>query len=324
MTSYRTVIVLLVALLAPWSPQFEGSRLHGSVEDVVRCGDDQPLPPPLALPERPTEVRPVAVPRAFVGGYLEAYRDLLPRDLPETYDLLIFAFARIDEHGGVVFDHEQPDAALREDIRARNAAGKPTLVSIGGAGGAESGLHAPEERQRFLDEIIEVIDAYGFSGVDWDLERGIPGGISTDGIVAVSLALRQRYGEDFAVTLAPYDTPEITSAYQEIAGRLRDHLTFVGFQFYNGPQPPTPGSVLAVTDAWLTACRLAPSQWALGFVRVDDNLGHTTPLDRMAEIYEHVDGQHPGIRGVWTWAIADRDRPVGYRFANTMSDHLSR
>lgn len=324
MRSSLTALLLLAALLAPWAPQFEFGRANGDVQQEAGCGDHRPVPPALELPDRPPEARPVPVPETFVGGYLEHYRDLLPSELPEAYDLLIFAFARIDDRGSVVFDHHQPGEALREDIRARNAEGKPTLISIGGAGGAKSGLHGAAERQRFLDDIIAVIDAYGFSGVDWDLEQGIPGGISTDGIVAVSLALLERYGEDFAVTLAPYDTPEIVAAYKEVAGRLRDHLTFVGFQFYNGPRPPTPGAVLAVTDAWLSECRLAPSQWALGFVRVDDNLGHTTPHDRMVEIYDHVEGWYPGIRGTWTWAIADQDRHDAYRFAITMSDHMSR
>jgi hypothetical protein len=137
--------------------------------------------------------------------------------------------------------------------------------------------------------------------------------------VAVSQALAERYGEDFAITMAPYDRAEITETYKNVAGRTRDILTFVGYQFYNNHEVPTEEYVLAVTDEWLTECELDESQWALGFLHDDDNLGLTTPHDQMANIYVEVEQAYPDVRGTWTWAIGEKDEPLGYPFAVTMS-----
>lgn len=326
-TAVVTVLLVLIMIVTSCTPEPTGPA-PGDTDDAEpgeteepepSCGDDEPDPPAVTTSEVEPPFEPVPVPDTFVGGYLEHYRELLPRDLPEEYNLLLFAFLRIDDEGGAVFTHEQSASLLKADIRARNAEGRPTLLSIGGAGGARTGLHTQGERQRLVDDLVSVIDDYRFSGIDWDLEQ-VPGGISADGLVAVSQALVQRYGDDFAITLAPYDRPEITETYKNVAGRLRDVLTFVGYQFYNNEEVPTVDHVLAVTEEWLSECRLEASQWALGFLHADDNLGLTTSHDRMADIYEAVAERHPDVRGTWTWAVGEKDEPLGYPFAETMSE----
>jgi hypothetical protein len=287
------------------------------------CGGDTDQPEPLAFDGPPPAFSPVPVPDRFVGGYLEHYVDLLPRDLPDEYTLILFAFARVDAEGGVIFDHHQDTDALIHDISDRRHRGEPTLLSIGGTGGARSGLHRPEHRERFLADLVPIIDRYGFSGVDWNLELGMPGGPSADGMIAVSRALRDRYGDDFAITVAPYAAPEIVAAYKSMVGRAHDIVTFVGFQHYNAARPPTPDSVLRVMEEWRTECRLRADQWALGFLHRDDERGLTTPHRRMVSIYQHVAEEHPGLRGVWTWGIGTKDEPLGYPFATELGSAVA-
>lgn len=313
--------LLLLVIVLTACDDLERSLLEED-QAMAGCGTGAPAPRALETPFWPARFRPEPVPDKFVGGYLEHYRDLLPRDLPAEYDLLIFAFARVGPDGEVIFDHNQDTAELQADILRRKVGGSPTLLSIGGAQGAESGLHTRAEQQRLLDGLIAVIDDYRFSGVDWDIEYGVPDGLSSDGVVAVSRALRQHYGSNFSITLTPYSHDEIIEAYQDIAGRLRDDLTYVGYQFYNDLESPTVEHVLAVTEHWLSACGLDEAQWVLGFVHEDDFQGHTTSHATMAQIYDAVEDRFPGVRGVWTWGIADKDAPLGFPFATTMAGHV--
>lgn len=261
---------------------------------------------------------PVPVPSKFVGGYLEAYSPLLPRDVPASYDLLFYAFAFVDPYGRAYIEMQQDRSALTADIKARKAQGKPTILSIGGAGGARSGLAPGAHATAFVSTIKPLIDEFGFSGIDWDLETGIAGGISVDGVVSISRQLKAHYGPNFAITLAPYGNPELVATYKAIAAQIKDILTFVGFQYYNNTVAPTAAYVEQVMKDWQLTTGIRADQWSLGFLHVDDWLGVTTPFESMASIYTTINSRYPGVRGAWTWGINEKDRPFNYRFASTM------
>jgi hypothetical protein len=262
---------------------------------------------------------PVPVPAKFVGGYLETYYQTLPRELPASYGLLFSAFVYVDQSGRAAMTNFQANkASYIADIKARNAKGQPTILSVGGMGGAKCGLAPGAEASNFVNSVVPIIDEYGFSGIDWDLEEGIPGGINADGLVWISRELRKRYGKDFAITLAPFGNPDIVRAYKAVAKALGPEVTFVGFQYYNLQTPPTSARVLATMEEWMRDCGLRADQWSIGFLHVDDWLKLTTSFDTMASIYRDVNAKHPGVRGVWTWGITEKDKPLGYRFASSM------
>src|SRR5664280_1789108 len=256
---------------------------------------------------------PTPVPTKFVGGYLENWISTLPRSVPAGYGLLFSAFATINANGSVSYAPSQNAASFKADVAARNAAGKPTILSVGGAGGAQSGLRTAAQQVAFLSSVQSVIDAYGFSGIDWDIESGVA--ISVSGLASVSRSLVAHYGPTFAITMAPYGETEAT--FKQLARSIRDILTFVGFQFYNDNAAPNPVSVLGRMDAWIRDTGIAPSQFSIGFMSTDDG-GLVTPYSSMVNIYNAVNVKYPAVRGVWDWAVG-LDQDSGYRFVNTFA-----
>ena len=256
---------------------------------------------------------PVPVPTKFVGGYLENWISTLPRSVPSGYGVLFSAFATINSDGSVSYSASQDVTNFTADIVARRVVGKPTILSVGGAGGAQSGLATSAQQAAFLSSVQSVIDAYGFSGIDWDIESGVA--ISVSGLAAVSRSLVAHYGSNFAITMAPYGETEAT--FKQLARSIRDILTFVGFQFYNDNAAPNPVSVLGRMDAWIRDTGIAPSQFSIGFMSTDDG-GLVTPYSSMVNIYNAVNVKYPAVRGVWDWAVG-LDQDSGYRFVNTFA-----
>jgi chitinase len=291
------VRLVIVAVLLPLLLVVSCSRRHPPT----------PTPPPGPVPVS------VPVPAKFVGGYLESWAPLLPRNLPAGYTLLFSAFATIDSSGSVTYQPDRDGAALTVDIGARKVAQHPVILSVGGSEGSKSGLGTASQQQAFLSSVMPIIDTYGFSGIDWDIESGVP--ISVTGLAAVSRALVSHYGRTFAITLAPYHST--AAVLKQLAQRIKDIVTFVGFQFYNNDSAPTPDSVVAEMDSWIAQCGISPSQFSLGFMPQDEN-GNVTSYATMVSIYNQVRQKYPTVRGVWIWAIGS-DQDNGYKFVDTLA-----
>lgn len=187
-------------------------------------------------------------------------------DVPEAYDVVSVAFAVPRE--GSTFDMAfVPDVAspdvFREQVRALQARGQRVLISIGGAEGVVR-LRTTEEARRFTESMVAIIEAYGFDGMDIDLEGAslaLEAGDTdfraptTPGIVHFIAAVRaivDHFGDDFILTAAPetvyvqgglsaYGGP--WGAYLPVLHALRDALTLLHVQHYNT------GSMLALDGA---------------------------------------------------------------------------
>jgi len=276
---------------------------------------------------RPQEARPLSppLPPKFVGGYIETWYDQPIQEVPAEYDVLFSAFARIDGDGRATYTHG--DGQTREDfidgIAARRNEGKPVILSIGGAEGSEVPLDPGPEVETFLRSIRQIIDTYGFAGIDWDLEDDLPDGreISVAGLVDISNRLHAVYGDSFIISMAPYgeDSEGTDATYLEVATQIRDILDFVGYQHYNGRSAPTPASVRATMERWMATAGLRPDQWSVGFLARDDQQGLTTSYATMTEIYREINERHPTVRGVWTWAVYEKDKPAGYPFVANLA-----
>jgi chitinase len=262
------------------------------------------------------------LPTRFVAGYLEGWNLALPSTLPVQYELLYHAFAPVQSDGSLtIYLSGVSRTALATEYKARRAAGKPTLLSIGGGGGAQAGLGTAAQQQAFLASVKPLIDEFGFSGIDWDLEAGVPGGISATGLAAVSRALRVHYGAGFLITMAPYGDPTVETPMRALARDLAStgDLAYVGFQFYND-NAPTSSSVLAKMRSWMTDTGIRPDQFVLGFWAGpwDWPAGYVMPETAMAAIYADVAAAYPTLRGTYTWGIRGTDMPRGWLYATTM------
>lgn len=259
-----------------------------------------------------------AIPPRFVGGYLEWWSGVYPSEIDSDYSLLFHAFATVNSNGSLSLPLSHDRQRLVNEYRAWRAAGKPVILSIGGAGGAQAGLTNSTQVQNFITSVRPLIDEFGFAGIDWDLELGVPGGISVQGLVSASRQLKSHYGTDFAITMAPFEGIEYP--YKDIARELGDDLTFVGFQFYNMAQRVNAQNAIARMEEWMNDCGLSPSQFSIGlWYGPDDWQGYTVDESLMASVYTAVKNKYPGVRGTWTWAVATTDRPRGYAFANSLS-----
>ena len=156
----------------------------------------------------------------------------------------------------------ESEAEFIAAIRAKQAAGKKVLISIGGANGQVQ-LTTTAARDAFVSSVSAIIDRYGLDGLDIDFEGHslyLNSG-DTDfrnpttpvivNLISALKTLKARYGANFVLTMAP-ETFFVQVGYQFYGGvgggdnrtgsylpvihALRDALTVLHVQDYNsGP-----------------------------------------------------------------------------------------
>lgn len=174
------------------------------------------------------------------------------------YNVVVVAFAV--PVGGTRFRMGfTPDGASPQQfaaqVRALQDAGRTVLISIGGANDPVQ-LQTAAERDTFVTTMHAIIDAYGFDGIDIDLEGGslqISGGsiaqpfdASTVNLIAAVTRVmddfRMKRGRKMVLTLAP-ETAHVQGGMSAFAGvwgaylpvlhALRDSIDIVHVQLYN-------------------------------------------------------------------------------------------
>ena len=127
-------------------------------------------------------------------------------EIPSEYNLVAVAFA--DNHpeldGGITFNLASDeldgytDEQFRDDIAAIQAEGRKVIISVGGELGHVD-VANPTQAQNFADTTYELMQDYGFDGVDIDLEHGIDATNMSDALHDLS----DQAGSDLIVTMAP-------------------------------------------------------------------------------------------------------------------------
>ncbi|WP_432940131.1 chitinase [Kribbella sp. CA-253562] len=156
----------------------------------------------------------------------------------------------------------ESDAEFLAAIKAKQAAGKKVLISIGGANGQVQ-LTSTAARDAFVSSVSAIIDRWGLDGLDIDFEGHslyLNAG-DTDfrnpttpvivNLISALKTLKAKYGAGFVLTMAP-ETFFVQVGYQHYGGSsggdnrtgsylpvihaLRDALTVLHVQDYNsGP-----------------------------------------------------------------------------------------
>jgi len=146
-------------------------------------------------------------------------------------------------------------ADLIADIQAQQAAGKKVLISIGGAT-ATVQINNTTELNTFVSSMMNIINTYGFDGIDIDLEGSsvsVSGGTITnptdapiihliDGIEQIMTQFHNQNGKKMILTMAP-ETAYVQGgqsnytgfwgAYLPIIDALRDSIDLLMVQLYN-------------------------------------------------------------------------------------------
>jgi hypothetical protein len=236
---------------AKWWTQNESPATHSGQWDVWAdngaCeGGTTPTTPPTTTPTTPpttptgppttpptsppTSQPPVGgIPERALIGYLHASFAngsgyLRMADVPADWDIINLAFGEptAATSGDIRFalcpaaecPGVETETQFIAAIRAKRAAGKKVLLSIGGANGQVQ-LTTTAARDAFVRSVSAVIDRYGLDGVDIDFE-GHSLSLNTGDTdfrnpttpVIVNLidairSLRARYGANFVLTMAP-------------------------------------------------------------------------------------------------------------------------
>lgn len=195
-------------------------------------------------------------------------------DVPESWDVIDLAFGEPTSvtSGDIRFErcpvtecpNVESDAEFKTAIKAKQAAGKKVLISIGGQNGQVQ-LTTTAARDTFVSSVSKIIDEYGLDGLDIDFE-GHSLSLNPDdtdfknpktpvivNLISALKTLKAKYGDDFVLTMAPetffvqngyqfYGTGKWggqdprCGAYLPVIHALRDDLTLLHVQDYNsGP-----------------------------------------------------------------------------------------
>jgi chitinase len=140
-------------------------------------------------------------------------------------------------------------------IQTVQAQGKKVLISIGGATAPVS-LNTHVERDTFINSMLQILDTYGFDGIDIDLEGSslsLSGGSIVNpvdspviylaqAVKSIMSQYRQQNGKKMLLTMAPETAfvqggqsayGGIWGAYLPVIHSLRDSLDLLHVQLYN-------------------------------------------------------------------------------------------
>ncbi|MFF8995454.1 chitinase [Streptomyces sp. NPDC014983] len=291
-----------------------------------------------------------SLPKHAVTGYWQNFDNGATvqkiSDVPSAYDIIAVAFAdATTTPGAVTFTLDSAGLGgytvdqFKADIKAKQAAGKKVVVSIGGQNGTVS-VSDPTSAANFADSVYSLMQTYGFDGVDIDLENGLNATYMTQALRALSA----KAGPSLIITMAPQtiDMQSTSASYFQTALNVKDILTVVNTQYYNsGSMQGCDGKVYSQgTVDFLTALAciqlqggLSPSQIGLGLPASSSaaGSGYVSPsvVDNALDCLTagtncgtfKPSTTYPDLRGAMTWST-NWDASSGNAWSNTVGSHV--
>lgn len=125
---------------------------------------------------------------------------------------------------------------FREQVGKLNSEGRTVLLSIGGAD-SPTELHTGQERA-FADEIIRLVNVYGFDGLDIDLEQNAIDAGNNDTVIPQALKMVREHfekeGKHFIISMAPeFPYLRTNGKYVSLIKDLENEYDFIAPQLYN-------------------------------------------------------------------------------------------
>lgn len=262
------------------------------------------------------------------------------------YDIIAVAFAdATTTPGAVSFTLDSAGLGgytvdqFKADIKAKQAAGKKVIISIGGQNGTIS-VNDSTSATNFANSVYSLMQTYGFDGVDIDLENGLNATYMSQALRSLSA----KAGASLVITMAPQtiDMQSTSNGYFQTALNIKDILTVVNMQYYNsGSMLGCDGKVYSQGSVdFLTALAciqleggLAPSQVGLGLPASTSGAGsgYVSPsivnnaLDCLAKGTNcgsfKPSKTYPGLRGAMTWST-NWDASAGNAWSNAVGPHV--
>ncbi|MEU8892705.1 glycoside hydrolase family 18 protein [Streptomyces sp. NPDC048442] len=289
------------------------------------------------------------VPKHALTGYWQNFNNGATvqklRDVQSPYDIIAVSFADSTATPGQIVFNLDPAvgyanvADFKADIAAKKAAGKSVIISVGGEKGNVT-INSDASATAFANSAYQLMQEYGFNGVDIDLEHGINS-------TYLSKALHQlsaKAGPNMVLTMAPQtiDMQSTGTEYFKSALAVKDILTVVNMQYYNsGSMLGCDGKVYSQGSVdFLTALAciqleggLDPSQVGLGVPASTRGAGsgYVSPaiVNNALDCLTKGTGcgtfkptkTYPGLRGAMTWST-NWDATAGNAWSNAVGPHV--
>ncbi|MEU8673709.1 glycoside hydrolase family 18 protein [Streptomyces sp. NPDC048560] len=291
-----------------------------------------------------------SVPKHAVTGYWQNFNNGAAvqklSDVPANYDIIAVSFADATATpGAVTFNLDTAGLngytvdQFKADIRAKQAAGKNVIISVGGEKGSVA-VNSDASATAFANSVYALIQEYGFNGVDIDLENGLNSTYMTKALRALSA----KAGSGLVITMAPQtiDMQSTSGEYFRTALNIKDILTVVNMQYYNsGSMLGCDGKVYSQGSVdFLTALAciqleggLDPSQVGLGVPASTRGAGsgYVSPSIVNAALDCLTKGTgcgsfkpsrtYPTLRGAMTWST-NWDATAGNAWSNAVGPHV--
>ncbi|WP_210577077.1 chitinase [Streptomyces sp. GESEQ-4] len=291
-----------------------------------------------------------ALPKHAVTGYWQNFNNGATvqklADVQSQYDIIAVAFAdATSTPGAVTFNLDSAGLGgytvdqFKADVKAKQAAGKKVIVSVGGERGTVA-VNDSASAANFANSVYSLMQTYGFDGVDIDLENGLNATYMTQALRSLS----SKAGSSLVITMAPQtiDMQSTSNSYFQTALNIKDILTVVNMQYYNsGSMLGCDGKVYSQGSVdFLTALAciqleggLAPSQVGLGLPASTRGAGsgYVSPsvvnnaLDCLARGTNcgsfKPSRTYPDLRGAMTWST-NWDAAAGNAWSNAVGPHV--
>ncbi|MBT2404720.1 MULTISPECIES: chitinase [unclassified Streptomyces] len=287
-----------------------------------------------------------AVPKHALTGYWQNFNNGATvqkiSDVPAQYDIIAVSFAdATTTPGAIAFTLDSAGlggytvAQFKADVAAKKAAGKSVILSIGGEKGTIS-VNDSTSANNLTNSAYALMQEYGFSGIDIDLENGLNPTYMTQALRSLSA----KAGSSLVITMAPQtiDMQSTQGGYFKTALNIKDILTVVNMQYYNsGSMNGCDGKVYSQGSVdFLTALAciqleggLDPSQVGIGVPASPSGAGsgYVAPsivnnaLDCLARGTNcgtfKPSKTYPGLRGAMTWST-NWDAKAGGAWSNAV------
>lgn len=262
------------------------------------------------------------------------------------YDIIAVAFAdATTTPGAVTFNLDSAGLGgytvdqFKADIKAKQAAGKKVIVSVGGQNGTVS-INDTTSATNFANSVYGLMQTYGFDGVDIDLENGLNATYMSQALRSLS----SKAGSGLILTMAPQtiDMQSTSNGYFQTALNVKDILTVVNMQYYNsGSMLGCDGKVYSQGSVdFLTALAciqleggLSPSQVGLGLPASTSGAGSgyvsPTVVNNALDCLTKGTGcgsfkpskTYPDLRGAMTWST-NWDAMAGNAWSAAVGPHV--
>ena len=267
--------------------------------------------------------------------------------IPKEYNMICVAFIE-DDSIPTFRPRFYSDEYFIEGIKELKNQGRDVLVSIGGAAGHIAIKQA--DKSAFKQELMGVLEKYGFNGVDIDLEgESVRAADNQTVIPEVLREIKDHYraqGREFVITMAPefIDLRGEEAPYRPYVDDLEGYYNLIFPQYYNqgadGIWSHRLGKYLSQNDDEVKAdflyelthaivtgtedfIKISHEKFAMGLPASPQAAknGYVKNPEDVAWALDRLAREGNPIRGLMTWSI-NHDSANGYEFARRYAPML--